>query len=1050
MLVSFLSSPCHDFLQCVRLFTPFLRSCINNIPGDHGRDQVVNLHYMLTKATVKARPSVLWCYKKDLGFTSHHKKRMKKIKRDIARGLRQPDEENPFELFVACTDIKYAYYKDSHRVLGNTYGMCVLQDFSSITPNVLARTIETVEGGGIVVLLLKTMSSLQQLYSMTMDVHDRYRTEAHQDVVNRFNERFLLSLGLSSNCLVVDDELNILPISSHVKKIKKITLADAEVDAKTASYVSQNEGDLNDLKETMSDTQPVGCLVDACRTLDQAKAVLTFVEAVSEKTLRNTVVLTAARGRGKSAAMGISMAGAVAYGYSNIFVTAPSPENLGTLFEMVLKGFDQLGYTEHQDYELVQSTNPDFNKAIVRINIFQNHRQTIQYIQPQDYERLAQAELLVIDEAAAIPLPIVKKLLGPYLVFMSSTVNGYEGTGRSLSLKLVKQLRQQSASVNSSDRSSASARVLREVTLDEPIRYGLNCPIEKWLNDLLCLDCSSKVPRIITGVPHPSQCELYHVNRDTLFSYHKASETFLQRMMALYVSSHYKNSPDDLQLMSDAPAHRLFVLLGPVTNSSPLPDILCVVQVALEGEISKESVLSQLARGERKAGDLIPWCISQQFQNKEFASLSGARIVRIATHPELNRMGYASRAVELLSAYYEGKMTSLDEDDDASMSKKQKQKKKKKKSADANGNLLTETIAPKKDLPPLLEKLTSRPAEQLHYVGVSYGVTQGLFNFWNKSGFVPVYLRQTANSLTGEHTCIMIKSLRGTALDTVSDAAWTNAFYSDFRRRFIELSSISFRHFTSTLALRFLDEDKNTRKVSSSSSNSIVKKMGYSELNMNVTEFDMRRLEAYARNMVDYHMILDLLPFIARQYFLARFDIKLSHTQAAILLSLGVQRKTVTEIESDINLGSTQILALFNKALRKVVTHFRSLEEKVVEQEISSSNSQQAKKKDIKNKMKPLNVSLENELNAEGNKMTNELRLKQKMMLDGMDLEKYAIGGNDGDWEKALNGSGKSSLNGGNLSVRVGSGKAIKEKSVMKRKKSTKKKSGKPKRARKD
>lgn len=36
------------------------------IIGDKGRDQVVNLHYMLTKAVVKARPSVLWCYKKDL------------------------------------------------------------------------------------------------------------------------------------------------------------------------------------------------------------------------------------------------------------------------------------------------------------------------------------------------------------------------------------------------------------------------------------------------------------------------------------------------------------------------------------------------------------------------------------------------------------------------------------------------------------------------------------------------------------------------------------------------------------------------------------------------------------------------------------------------------------------------------------------------------------------------------------------------------------------------------------------------------------------------
>lgn len=54
----------------------------------------------------------------------------------------------------------------------------------------------------------------------------------------------------------------------------------------------------------------------------------------------------------------------------------------------------------------------------------------------------------MIDEAAAIPLPYVKNLLGPYLVFMSSTINGYEGTGRSLSLKLIKQLREGSGGVS--------------------------------------------------------------------------------------------------------------------------------------------------------------------------------------------------------------------------------------------------------------------------------------------------------------------------------------------------------------------------------------------------------------------------------------------------------------------------------------------------------------------------------------------------------------------------------------------------------------------------
>jgi len=56
---------------------------------------------------------------------------------------------------------------------------------------------------------------------------------------------------------------------------------------------------------------------------------------------------------------------------------------------------------------------------------------------------LAQAELVVVDEAAAIPVTLVKKLLGSYMVILSSTVAGYEGTGRSLSLKLLTSLREQ-------------------------------------------------------------------------------------------------------------------------------------------------------------------------------------------------------------------------------------------------------------------------------------------------------------------------------------------------------------------------------------------------------------------------------------------------------------------------------------------------------------------------------------------------------------------------------------------------------------------------------
>lgn len=218
--------------------------------------------------------------------------------------------------------------------------------------------------------------------------------------------------------LVIDDQLNILPISSHVASIEALPPQAPDENLSPAAL------ELLELKESLQDTQPVGVLVDCCKTLDQAKAVLKFIEGISEKTLRSTVALTAARGRGKSAALGLAIAGAVAFGYSNIFVTSPSPDNLHTLFEFVFKGFDALQYQEHLDYEIVQSLNPEFNKAVIRVNVFREHRQTIQYIHPADAVKLGQAELVVIDEAAAIPLPLVKSLLGPYLVFMASTING--------------------------------------------------------------------------------------------------------------------------------------------------------------------------------------------------------------------------------------------------------------------------------------------------------------------------------------------------------------------------------------------------------------------------------------------------------------------------------------------------------------------------------------------------------------------------------------------------------------------------------------------------
>ena len=155
----------------------------------------------------------------------------------------------------------------------------------------------------------------------------------------------------------------------------------------------------------------------------------------------------------------------------------------------------------------------------------------------------------------------VRALLGPYLVYLASTVNGYEGTGRALTHKLIQQLRTSKPFAAKAAAAAAAAgggggggggngadggelaaavaaaeggvgggsggRSLREVTLSEPIRYARGDPIEAWLHDVLCLDATAHSPPV-SGCPHPSECELYWVDRDALFSCRSEPHTRLK------------------------------------------------------------------------------------------------------------------------------------------------------------------------------------------------------------------------------------------------------------------------------------------------------------------------------------------------------------------------------------------------------------------------------------------------------------------------------------------------------------------------------------------
>ncbi|KAL8110667.1 hypothetical protein AgCh_026419 [Apium graveolens] len=86
--------------------------------------------------------------------------------------------------------------------------------------------------------------------------------------------------------------------------------------------------------------------------------------------------------------------------------------------------------------------------------------------------------------------------------------------------------------------------------------------------------------------------------------------------------------------------------------------------VCLEGQIPSSSAKKSLSEGHQPYGDQIPWKSAEQFRDMVFPTLSGARIVHIATHPNAMKLGYGSTAVELLTRYFEGQFTTRSEVDD--------------------------------------------------------------------------------------------------------------------------------------------------------------------------------------------------------------------------------------------------------------------------------------------------------------------------------------------------------------------------------------------------
>ena len=333
------------------------------------------------------------------------------------------------------------------------------------------------------------------------------------------------------------------------------------------------------------------------RTLDQQRAVQAIIKHIAEKKI-GIIALTSDRGRGKSSSLGLAAGMLLQQPVKKIIITAPRLSNSAPVFHHA---------KEISSAEEISAGKIIFNDA------------SIEFIAPDILlEKKPAAEAVFVDEASAIPLPMLEKMLDAFpLIVFSTTVHGYEGTGRGFALKFNKVL-------------DIKKPGWQKIELDTPIRWIKNDPVEKWIGSMLCMNAELPCVAELNEI-NKDECNFQLVNRDKLLK----DESKLTTLFALLVYAHYRTQPSDLVYMLDSDSIRIYTL--ELNNK-----ILAVTLINEEGGFDK-SLSSQIYKGERRPqGHLLAQTLSFHAGFECAASLKYARVMRIAVHPELQRQGLGS------------------------------------------------------------------------------------------------------------------------------------------------------------------------------------------------------------------------------------------------------------------------------------------------------------------------------------------------------------------------------------------------------------------------
>lgn len=223
-----------------------------------------------------------------------------------------------------------------------------------------------------------------------------------------------------------------------------------------------------------------------------------------------------------------------------------------------------------------------------------------------------QADWLVVDEAAAIPAPLLHQLVSRFpRTLLTTTVQGYEGTGRGFLLKFC-----------------ARFPHLHRFELQQPIRWAQGCPLEKMVSEALVFDDEN-----FTHTPQGNI--VISAFEQTLWR--SEPETPL-KVYQLLSGAHYRTSPLDLRRMMDAPGQHFLQAAG----ENEIAGALWLVD---EGGLSQELSQAVWAGLRRPRGNLVAQSLAAHGSNPLAATLRGRRVSRIAVHPARQREGTGQQLI---------------------------------------------------------------------------------------------------------------------------------------------------------------------------------------------------------------------------------------------------------------------------------------------------------------------------------------------------------------------------------------------------------------------